>query len=166
MKRHTILLISLFLLTVDAFGQSTNGTVRGRAADLAGAVVVSAEVTATSADGVQRKAKTNQAGEFNLSIAPGRYTIRVASAGFALYENTEVNVVAGRSVSLDVTLNVAQAEAEVTIGEEAPVNTNPESNASALVLNEKDIEALPDNSEDLDAALQSAGWTRSRTKRW
>lgn len=155
MKRFTILMITLFLSTALSFGQLTNGTLRGRAADLAGAIVVGADVIAIGTDAVERKAKTNQAGEFTFTLAPGRYTVRVASSGFALYENTEVDVVVGRSVSLDVTLNVAQAEAEVTIGEEAPVNTNPESNASALVLNEKDIEALPDNAEDLDAALRA-----------
>jgi hypothetical protein len=56
-----------------------------------------------------------------------------------LYENTEVNIAAGRNLSLDVTLNIAVQETQVTIGKEAAVNTNPESNASAIVLNQDDI---------------------------
>jgi hypothetical protein len=155
MKRFGILFIALFLLAASAFGQSINGTVRGRVVDAAGAVIIGADVIAVNSSGVERKTQTNQAGEFSLNLAPGKYTIRVVSSGFALYENAEVDVAANRSVAFDVALNVAQAEAEVTIGEEEPVNTDPNANASALVLREKDIEALPDNDEELAAALQA-----------
>jgi hypothetical protein len=156
MKRFAILFIALFLFAASAFGQSTGGTVRGRVVDAAGAVVVSADVSVISAGIAERKAQTNQAGEFNFNNLPaGKYTVRVASLGFALYENAEVIVAAGRGVVLDVALSVGQAQAEVTIGEEEPINTNPETNASAVVLGERDIEALPDNTADLEAALRA-----------
>ena len=155
MKRFTTILITVFLTVTTAFGQTTNGTVCGRVVDAAGAIVVGAEATAGGSNGVEQKTQTNRAGEFSFNLAPGKYTIRVASSGFAVYENAEVNVVAKRSVTLDVALNVAQAEAEVTIGEEEPVNTDPNANASAVVLKERDIEALPDNDADLEAALRA-----------
>ncbi len=156
MKRFAILIIALFLFAAGAFGQSIGGTIRGRVVDVAGAVVVGADVGITGADGAERKAQTNQAGEFNFNDLPaGKYTIRVASSGFALYENAEVVVAAGRNVALDVALSVRQAAEEVTIGKEEAINTNPEANASAIVLDEKDIKALPDNPAELEAALQA-----------
>src|SRR5687768_3556276 len=144
MKRFTISLFVLFLLAIGAAGQSTAGTLRGRVIDVAGGVVVGADVSLSAAAGggaVRATAQTDQSGDFSFSLAPGTYTIRVASPGFALYQKTDVNVAAGRSLRLDVTLNVALEETQVTVGEEAAVNTSPEANASALVLKEKDIEA-------------------------
>jgi hypothetical protein len=156
MKRFAILFAAVFLFTAGAFGQTTNGTVRGRVVDAAGAVVVGAEVSLIGKSTAERKTQTNQAGEFNFNnLTVGKYTVRVSSSGFALYENAEVVVAANRSVALEITLSVATAEAEVTVGEEEPINTNPDSNSSAIVLREKDIEALPDNDADLEAALQA-----------
>jgi hypothetical protein len=137
------------------FAQTNTGTLRGRVVDSLGAVVLGAQVTAIDASGAERKVQTNQAGEFSLSLPAGKYTVRAASAGFALYENAEVEITAGRTGALDITLSVAETQAEVNIGSEQNVNTDPENNASALVLREQDIEALPDNDADLEAALQA-----------
>jgi len=155
MTRVLFAIVVLVFMSMTAFGQSNAGTLRGRVVDNFGAVIVGAEISAVNASGAERKAQTNQAGEFSLNLAAGKYVVRVVSQGFALYENAEVEIAAERAFSLDVTLNVGQTQAEVTIGEDSPVNTNPESNASALVLNDKDIEALPDNDEDLEAALRA-----------
>lgn len=155
MERFTVCLILLFLFAAASFGQTSNATIRGRVIDPVGAVVVGTQVTAAGANGRKYTAQTNQAGEFSISVPPGKYAVRVASAGFAPYENTEVEVTANRAASLDVALELAQTQAEVIIAGEAPVNTSPEANASALVLNEQDIEALPDNKADLEAALRA-----------
>ena len=156
MKRIASLFIAVFLFAATVFGQQTNGSLRGRVVDVAGAVIVGANVTIIAAGNAERSAQTNQNGEFNFTnLAPGKYVIRVSAPGFAAYENAEIEVFAGRDATLDIPLNIAQAEAQVNIGEEEPVNTNPEANASALVLKEEDIEALPDNDEELAAALQA-----------
>ncbi|HEY0048532.1 MAG TPA: TonB-dependent receptor [Pyrinomonadaceae bacterium] len=155
MRRLRILLFALFLSAMNVFGQQTNGTIRGRVVDVNDAVIVGANVTVTGADGVERKAQTNQSGEFNITLAPGKYTVRVASPGFAAYENTEVSAAAGRVVALDVKLGVTIEETQVTVGEEAAINTDPETNASAIVLKASDIEVLPDNEAELEAALRA-----------
>lgn len=157
MKRAALLFITLCLSASAAFGQSNGGSVRGRVADPTGAIVIAADVSVTSTLlSSERKAQTDQSGEFGFNNLPaGKYTVRVAGSGFALYENTEVIISAGRVLSLDIALNVAATEAEVTVGEEEPINTNPEANSSAIVLQEKDIEALPDNDADLEAALRA-----------
>src|SRR5688572_19043907 len=150
MQRFAVLLIGLFVFGLTAFGQIGNGTLRGRVIDPAGAVVVGANVKAVGADAAERSAQTNQAGEFSFNLSPGKYTVRIAGTGFALYENAEVEVAANRSASLEIALTLEQTQAEVTVGEEAAVDANPEANAGALVLREQDIEALPDNDDDLE----------------
>lgn len=58
-------------------------------------------------------------------------------------------------MTLDITLGVTIEETQVTVGEEAAINTDPETNASAIVLKESDVEALPDNPDELEAALRA-----------
>lgn len=126
----SLLLIASTIINANA-QQSGNRTIRGRVVDAAGAIIIGAEVTAIGANGVIKTTQTNESGEFKFILAPGKYTIRISSLGFALYENTEVNLGANQNVSLDVTLNVSIQETQVTVGEEPPINTNPEANAGA-----------------------------------
>src|SRR5215216_542672 len=79
-----------------AVAQQRTGSLRGHVSDELGALVVSATVTLTAADGTQKTAVTNAEGAYTFnSLAPGQYTIRVASPGFTAYEKTEVAVAAG-----------------------------------------------------------------------
>jgi hypothetical protein len=156
-KLLAVLFFGIFVSASETFAQAAaNGTIRGRVADVAGAVIVGANVSVVGADNAAaRNVQTNQAGEFSISLAPGKYVVRVTSPGFAVYENADVNVVAGRAATLDVTLGVTIEETLVTVGDEAAVNTDPEANAGAVVLKEAEIEALPDNEEELEAALRA-----------
>lgn len=155
MKRVLFLFISLFFSDAIAFGQTATGTLRGKVADTADAVILGAGVSVTGADGKQVTAQTDNNGEFRLSLPPGKYTVRVTNQGFAPYENTDVVIASGRTATLDIALGVTIEETQVTVGDAPTINTDPEANAGAIVLTEKDIEALPDNAEDLEAALQA-----------
>jgi hypothetical protein len=151
--------IKLFLFTlifsVTAFGQQT-GSVGGQVQDTLGAVVVGAAVTVVSADGKEKTATSNQRGEFSVAgLAPGKYTVRVKAPNFALYENTEVEVTAGQREELIVPLTVEGVEEQVDVSSSEGVSTDPQNNAGATVLKEKDLEALPDDPDELEAALQA-----------
>jgi hypothetical protein len=156
-KQIFSLLLVITLSAIAADAQQPNGTtIRGIVVDASGALVAGASVTVTGAGGAARTAQTNREGSFTINnLVAGKYTVRVQATGFALYENTEVVAVAGRTVPLDITLAITSLSEQVTVGEEQPINTDPNANASALVLGEKDIEALPDNAEELDAALRA-----------
>ncbi|HYW71386.1 MAG TPA: carboxypeptidase regulatory-like domain-containing protein, partial [Pyrinomonadaceae bacterium] len=149
-------LISLLLCATTVFGQQSNGGLKGRVSDETGALIVGATVTATDAAGKTKTATTNDNGSFNLTgLAPGKYTVQVASSGFGTFENSEVEITAGRSETLDVTLKIT-IEQKVTVNAEATgVNTDPENNVGALVLRGTDLDSLPDDPEDLQAALQA-----------
>jgi hypothetical protein len=155
-QSSNVLLIICLLVIAASSQQSAQGIIRGKVVDAVGALVVGANVTIVGADGAEKTTQTNQAGEFSIAnLVAGKYIVRAQAQGFKPYENTAVEVALNRAVTLEIVLNVAEAEAEVTVGEEEPINTNPDANSSAIVLGEKDIEALPDNADELEAALRA-----------
>ncbi len=139
-----------------SFGQQSSATLRGQVADELGGLIVGATVTAADASGVEKTATTDDEGRYSFSsLAPGRYTVRVVAPGFALYENAEVEVAAGGTDPLNITLPVAIEEQVVTVTEEAEINTDPDNNAGALVLRGADLDSLPDDPDALADALQA-----------
>ncbi|HEX8288498.1 MAG TPA: carboxypeptidase regulatory-like domain-containing protein [Pyrinomonadaceae bacterium] len=148
-------ILSLFIST-NAFGQQT-GSVSGQVTDALGAVVVGANVIAVAADGKEKTAISNARGEFTINgLAPGTYTIRVSAPNFAFYENAAVEVRAGAaSEALNVILTVEGVEEQVDVSSGNEVSNDPNNNASATVLKEEDLEALPDDPDELEAALQA-----------
>ncbi|MGH9948634.1 MAG: carboxypeptidase regulatory-like domain-containing protein, partial [Pyrinomonadaceae bacterium] len=131
------------------------GILKGQILDAANAVVIGAEVSAVDVDGKEIRVKSNRSGEFVLNLAPGTYRIRVASPGFAVYEDANVVAAARTTVNLNITLTIAIQESKVTVDREGSISTDPNANASATVLKGKDIKALPDNPAELQAALEA-----------
>lgn len=153
-RRIFLATIATGLLSFSALAQ-TNGTLTGSVTDSFGAVVVGATVTVIAKDGRQRQVQSNASGDFSISgLAPGRYTVKAIATNFALYENTEVDVVSGRN-ELFVILTVGGVEEEVEISNSEGVSTDADNNAGATVIKGKDLEALPDDPDELEAALQA-----------
>jgi hypothetical protein len=153
-----ILLTVLCLLTsqYSVSAQQSQGTLHGQVTDPLGAIVVGAQVTAVDATGVEKTATTNESGEYVFpSLPPGRYTIRISQAGFAPFENPSVEVTAGRMDPLNIVLSLEVAPEEVTVQAEQEIGTEPESNVGAVVLRGTDLDALPDDPDDLAEALQA-----------
>src|SRR5918912_4456951 len=104
--------------------QQATGTLRGTVTDQLGGLLVGATVSATDASGVARTATTDDAGNYAFSgLPPGRYAVQVTMAGFVPFENAAVEVRAGQSQPLNITLNVAVEQETVTVTEEAGVST-------------------------------------------
>ncbi|HLE61756.1 MAG TPA: TonB-dependent receptor, partial [Pyrinomonadaceae bacterium] len=152
----TVLLLGIWPLLLVVNGQNApSGGIRGEVVDPLGALVSKATVTFIDESGAQRSTQTNREGAFSIkNLAPGKYIVRATAVGFAPYEDAEVEVTAGKISFLAIKLTLTVAE-EVTVDDEQAVNTNPDANASATVLRGTDIEALPDDSEELAAALQA-----------
>src|ERR671926_1348918 len=146
----------LFFNTCAAAAQQSLGSLRGNVKDELGGVIIGATVTAADAAGVEKTATTDEQGRYAfVGLAPGRYTVRINQSGFAPYENLGVEVQAGRTDPLDITLTVAIEQEEVTVTAESPVGTEAESQAGAVVLRGADLDALPDDPDDLSEALQA-----------
>lgn len=155
-KQSSLIICAMLLWTSIVTAQQSTGIVRGQLTDQFSAAIVGATVTAVDARGAERTATTNGEGAYVLNgLAPGQYTVRATANGFAFYEKAEVTVSPGRPTTLNISLSVTIAEEQVTVGAEAPVSTDPQNNASALVLRGSDLETLPDDPDDLAAALQA-----------
>jgi hypothetical protein len=153
--RLSVLVVALLLGASLAMGQSSAGALRGQVQDVLGGLVVGVTVNATDAAGVARTSVTDGQGKYAFAaLPPGRYTVRVEQPGFEAYEQT-VEVTAGGGEPLNITLNVALEAEEVTVTAEAPISTEPESDAGAVVIRGAALDALPDDEEDLADALQA-----------
>ncbi len=149
-----VILISVFF-AASAFSQSA-GSVAGQVVDSLGAIVVGATVTAVSADGKQKQVVTNARGEYSIAgLAPGKYDVKAIAPKFALYGNTEVVVTSGERNELSIVLTVAGLEENVDVSNENKVTTDADNNANATVIKDKDLDALPDDPDELQAALQA-----------
>ncbi|MCV4776763.1 hypothetical protein OFM21_28695, partial [Escherichia coli] len=62
---------------------------------------------------------------------------------------------AGQKTELIVPLSVEAVEENVEVSDEGKVSTDPANNAGATVLKDKDLEALPDDPDELASALQA-----------
>ena len=140
-----------------AFSQQRPGSLRGQVLDELGGAIVGATVTAIDSASKEKSVVTNNAGTYTINgLEPGKYTLRVVNAGFAIYENAEVEITSGKTDQLDVTLKVAIEEAKVTVAADSrEISTEPENNAGAVVLKGADLDSLPDDPDDLAAALQA-----------
>ena len=144
----------IFALTCAAAYGQARSTLRGLITDELGAAIVGVSVTLTDANGVQKKTTTNGEGVYSFSgLTPGKYLVSAVSSGFAPTLNQEVNV-AGQRTTLDLTLKVT-IEEKVTVGAEQNVSTEASNNANQTVIAGKDLDALPDDPDELAAALQA-----------
>jgi len=144
------------LSIVVGFAQQSRGTLRGVINDELGATIVGATVTLTGADGVEKTAITNNEGAYSFSgLAPGKYSVRAEAEGFAVSEVFEVDVNAGQRATYDITLKVTIEEQKVTIDAETPISTDSTNNANQTLITGKDLDALPDDPDELAAALQA-----------
>lgn len=152
-KSFGLMLMLAFTTTV--FAQQ-NGSLSGTVQDTLGAVVQGASITVVDSNAKEKTAVSNAKGEFTVNgLVPGNYTVKVKAANFGLYENTEVAIAAGEKTELIVPLTVEVIEEQIDVSERDSVSTSPENNTSATVLSEKELNALPDDPDELEAALQA-----------
>lgn len=125
--------------------------------DERGAVIGTAAVALIDKDGNEKKRFTNDIGVVTFNdLIPGKYTLKVTSNGFAEFTKTDLNVGSGNrtSVSVKLSVTIENQQATVTANNRA-LNTDPESNASGIVLKGQDLDALPENPEELAYALRA-----------
>ncbi|HZL56473.1 MAG TPA: TonB-dependent receptor, partial [Bryobacteraceae bacterium] len=132
------------------------GTVRGSVTDPSAAVVPGATVQLVG-NGTTRNAKTDGQGKFTMTLPPGAYNVRADAKGFVTYLQQNLNVSAGQVSPLDIALQIAAEAQEVQVSDQAAgqVSVDPSSNVGALVLKNEDLDALPDDPDDLQADLQA-----------
>jgi hypothetical protein len=141
--------------SISALAQ-TRTSLRGLITDEFGAAIVGATVTLTDAAGTPKTATTDANGTYAFTaLAVGKYKIRATASGFATSEDAEVDVAAGRRDPFNVTLKIAAIETQVKVDADTPLSTDTAANANQQVISGKDLDALPDDPDELAAALQA-----------
>jgi hypothetical protein len=140
-----------------AQSSATTGTLRGQVTDPSGAVVTDATVAVLVSGGQTHSATTNRSGNYEIgNLAPGKYTVTANTQGFAVFVQNDVDVAAGQVAQFNIALDINVQKEKVNVQEEGPqLDTNSSSNASAIVLTGKDLEALPDDPDELQSDLEA-----------
>lgn len=156
-KRSLGLALMLALSVAVSFAQQANATLRGQITDEFGGAIVGATVTVVSQSGAEKTAVTNNEGMYVVTgLAPGTYTVRAVATGFAINEVADVAVAAGQRDPLNIKMSVTIEEQKVNVAaDQRGLSTESENNADAIVLKGKDLDALPDDPDDMAAALQA-----------
>src|SRR6266404_7848531 len=149
----SLVLVSVFAISVFAQGRAS---LRGLITDEFGAAIVGATVTLTDAAGAKKTATTNADGTYSFTgLTPGKITIHAIAKGFAASEDAEVDVSAARRDPFNISLKIAAIETQVKVEANAPLSTETGNNANQQVLSGKDLDALPDDPDELAGALQA-----------
>jgi hypothetical protein len=166
MKRNIATALSLFMLlaNITALGSPARAIaqgaieLRGTISDETGAFIVSAPVVLDDGKGRKLTEQSNEQGRYRFAaVPPGLYTVTVEVDGFATFTD-QVDLTSRRTAPYDITLKVfIKDEVEVKT-DTTGISTEPDKNLSAITLNEKDLEALPDDPDELLETLrQMAG---------
>jgi hypothetical protein len=140
-----------FLTIVPAAAQASSGALRGVLTDSSGAIVPAARVSLTGPAATNLSATTQADGSYTfVSLPPGEYSVRVEIPGFTAFQRS-VTIEEGRVYQLPIRLAIEESKQEITVAADAlpQVNLDPSSSATGRVVAGADLDALPDNPDDL-----------------
>jgi hypothetical protein len=159
-----LILLSLQLCATLAASQTTAtqpaaGILRGQVTDPSGAAIANANVVMTPAaiSSTSITTQSNGQGLYEFKGLPaGQYTLTVVAQGFAVYENDNVVITTEQPLRLNVAMAIQVEEQKVQVSDTAPtVDVNPANNAGAITISGKELEALPDDPDELLTDLQA-----------
>lgn len=139
--------------------QTASGVLRGQVTDPSGAAIASANVVLIppAASSTPIKTQTNGQGLYEFKgLAAGQYTLNVVAQGFSVYENDNVAITVDQPLRLNVAMAIEVEQEKVQVSDTAPtVDVNPANNAGAITISGKELEALPDDPDELLTDLQA-----------
>ena len=118
-----VFVASLLLSSIPLSAQQGTGELRGRVVDAQNAVLPGVTVVARNeASGIFREIVSGPDGSFFMSaLTPGTYEVDAQLSGFKKYQRKGVRVEVGKTVAIDVQLEVGAIEQEVTVVAESPI---------------------------------------------
>ncbi len=143
----TILCVAFHLASVhDVSGQDLdNVTISGRVVDQYAAVVPGATVEANLLKtGATRTVVTDADGRYLIiELEPGVYTLRVSTKGFAPQERTELTLISGQNLQLEIVLLPEGVAASVTVDVSDTTAVDTTRTVVGGTVTTAEIEALP-----------------------
>jgi hypothetical protein len=136
--------------------QSGSGALRGQVTDPTSAAISGASVIMTPEAGSPIVVQSNGQGLYEFkSLSPGKYILTVSAQGFTLFENDNV-VVGNQALHLNIPMTIEVETQKVQVSDTAPtVDVNPENNAGSITISGKELDALPDDPDELQSDLEA-----------
>ena len=156
MKNIVWALVVLFLPSLAAAQSRADGTLRVTVVDPSGAVIVGAQVTLAAVPPAGGPAiETGSRGEATFTaLEPGRYTLHVESPGFEPSDVRDLRLRSGDN-RREVKMKIARFAETVQVGRDARERaSDPRSDAFATVLDQAQIDELPDDPDEMEQALK------------
>jgi Carboxypeptidase regulatory-like domain/TonB dependent receptor len=142
------------LVAVLAQAQTDARLLQGEVKDQAGALIVGAKVELVGAEGSARAAISDAAGRFRFGeLRAGEYQLKVSAQGFAVHEEP-VDLRDTATARIAVTLYPTIKESLTIDGDETERSLDPERAAGAQRLADRELQALPDDPDQLAEQLQ------------
>lgn len=156
--KNTFLLAALLcFLNAGALAQTNGAGIFVTVRDQFGGAIAEAEITLDASGAARKPVKTDAAGTIQLLALPaGKYRISVSADGFKKYDGDEFEVKNNEIRKLEIVLDVAEIESNVEIGGSETID-EAEKNGVTAILNEKEIESLPDDPAELERAIKRIG---------
>ncbi|PYR77812.1 MAG: hypothetical protein DMF86_07895, partial [Acidobacteria bacterium] len=154
-------ILSMVFATL-ARAQSATGSIEGMVVDPTGAVLPGVSVTIVNqGTGLSREVVTDPAGLFRAPLLPvGDYSVRSTLSGFKPFEQKDVKLTVGQTLTLRIELTVSSIAEAVTVSGQSPVIETSRSQVSSTV-GETAVANLPVNGRNfIDFALLTPGVTR------
>ena len=113
----------LMLMTIAGgvtYGQTAAGTLTGLVTDPSGAVIAGVPVVATHVDtGAKIVGATSQTGNYTIPQMPvGKYEVTLTQSGFKTFHQENVEITAGQTLRLDVSMQLGSGADAVTVTSE------------------------------------------------
>src|SRR5947209_5804780 len=139
-------------------GRSGNGAITGTVKDDTGGVIPGATITVSTEKGTVQTVQSGADGTYTFrGLPPGSYSVSAMYSGLQQEGATAITLTPGQVATGNITMTLQVQKQEVTVTDTAvnTISTDPANNAGALVLRQEDLDALPDDPDDLEADLQA-----------
>jgi carboxypeptidase family protein/TonB-dependent receptor-like protein len=154
--------ISAILLTLvfaglapPAFAQAGRSEINGSIVDTGKAVLPGVTITVTNEEtGLERTAVSSGEGTFVIpTLVPGRYTIKAELSGFSPTTQRGIVVNVGQELTVDLTLQVAGVQENITVTGQAPLVEATSSRIGTNITN-AEIDSLPSQGRNQLSLMQ------------
>ena len=150
------IIATLSIFTSLAQSQGALSDLRGDVIDPRGDIIVGAKITIKNEQNFKREVVSDKQGQFVITaLHSGEYTLQVAAEGFAFYEEPVALGANLQPPRVRVTLQPTISETVTVDDDTIIVALDPQSAGGAQVVKGKDIEALPDDPDQLNAQLKN-----------
>lgn len=147
-KRNTLVLslamLAILLGAVSVWAQTGTTSLHGTVTDKTGAAIVGAAVTLVNAtQGLERKATTSGAGEYEfLALPPGTYLLTVEMTNFRKYQQRDLQLLVNSPGTANVTLEIGASAQTVEVSAQA-VTLNTTDASLGVAFDENQVKELP-----------------------